>query len=225
MLDKIFSTVMGDKVTPGVFFACTAVSVALGLLLAFSYMYKNRYTKSFVITLALLPAIVQVVMMLVNGNLGTGVAVMGAFSLIRFRSAPGSAREILSIFLAMAIGLATGVGYLGIAVIFTVILILLNLIYTVSRFGEAPAVRRRLKITVPESLDYTEVFDDAFAEFTASHDLTKVKTTNMGSLYQLTYDIDLKDAKREKEFLDNLRCRNGNLDIVCSHGVQADDEL
>ncbi len=224
-MENLFLSVFEGDITPKAFFICTAVSLVLGAALALSYMFKNRYSGSFVITLALLPSIIQLVMMLVNGNIGTGVAVMGAFSLVRFRSAPGSAREILAIFAAMAVGLATGVGFVGIAAVFTIIFIIMSMLYTEIGFGKAPLRRRRLKITVPESLDYTEVFDGIMNEYTLRHELIRVKTTNLGSLFQLTYDITLKDPSKEKVFLDGLRTRNGNLEIVCSRDITAGDEL
>lgn len=225
MLNSLFSSVIGNTLTPAAFFGCTGCALILGFLLAAFYMFKNTYSKSFVVTVALLPVIVQVIMMLVNGNLGTGVAVMGAFSLIRFRSAPGTAREILAIFSAMAVGLATGVGYLGIATVFTVIIIAANLFYTAVNFGDSSNCRRELKITVPESLDYTTLFDDLFAQYTKSHCLNKVKTSNLGSLFQLSYTVELKSEQQEKAFLDALRCRNGNLDIVSSRFSTVREEL
>lgn len=189
-------------------------SVILGILIAKVHMYKNTYTKNFVITLALLPLIIQIVITLVNGNVGTGVAVMGAFSLVRFRSVPGGAKEIGSIFLAMATGLATGMGYVVLAALFLILYGLLSRIYFSSSFGEPTNSMRFLKITIPESLDYLEVFDDLLNHYTKSFDLMTVRTTNMGSLYQLYYQILLKDPAKEKEMMDQLRCRNGNLDIT-----------
>lgn len=225
MMDKIFTSVIGTSLTAQSFFICTLASVILGFLLSLTNMYKNRSTKSFAVTVALLPLIVQVIIMLVNGNLGTGVAVAGAFSLVRFRSVPGSAREILSIFMAMAVGLATGVGYVGIAVIFTVILIIVNIFYTEIGFGDSAKYIRELKITIPENLNYTEVFNDIFAEYTVNNHLKRVKTTNMGSLYQLTYSLKLKAQTDEKEFIDKLRCRNGNLEITCNYAPTVSEEL
>lgn len=187
-------------------------------------MYKNKYSKSFVITLVLLPAIVQVVIMLVNGNIGTGVAVMGAFSLVRFRSIPGSAKEIGIIFLAMAVGLAVGMGFVVIAVVFTLIITLVSVIFTVSKFGESRKATKVLKITIPENLNYNGLFDDIFDEYTTSNKLICVKTTNMGSLYQLMYNIEERDESREKDMIDAIRCRNGNLDIVCGY-VSNDKEV
>lgn len=225
MLNSVFSSIMTVGITPASFAICTAVSLLCGLILSLSHSFKNPSSKSFAVTTALLPVIVQVIIMLVNGNLGTGIAVAGAFSLVRFRSAPGSAREILSIFTAMAAGLATGVGYIGVAVLFTVILSLANIIYTASGFGENADTERELKITVPEDLNYTDMFDDLFKQYTSYHKLKSVKTTNMGSLYKLTYTLRLKDPKNEKALIDGMRCRNGNLEIVSSYRMGASEEL
>lgn len=225
MLNGIFSTILTSGITPLSFTVCTAISLISGFLLSLCHCHKNSSTKSFAVTVALLPVIVQVIIMLVNGNLGTGIAVAGAFSLVRFRSAPGSAKEILSVFTAMAAGLATGVGYIGITVIFVLIMCVFNILYTSTRFGEPSLTERELKITVPEDLNYTEIFDDIFEKYTASHFLKKVKTTNMGSLYQLTYTLKLKKTSEEKELIDSMRCRNGNLEIVCNYSPTVTEEL
>lgn len=200
------------------FMLCLGLSLVLGLIMAVSYMYRTRYTKSFVVTLALLPAVVCVVIMLVNGNVGTGVAVAGAFSLVRFRSAPGTAKEICALFLAMGAGLISGMGYLGFAVLFTVVMCDMFLLYENLDFGSGKNKNRykTLNVTIPEDLDYTGVFDDIFTEYTIEHNLSRVKTANMGSLFRLTYDVTLKDAAREKEMIDRIRCRNGNLEITVS---------
>lgn len=224
VLDLLFSSITTDGVNAGNFFICLASSVVLGLVIAIGYMYKNKYSKSFVITLALLPAIVQVVIMLVNGNIGTGVAVMGAFSLVRFRSIPGSAKEIGIIFLAMAVGLAVGMGFVAIASVFTVIITLLSVLLSAVKFGESRKASKQLKITIPESLNYNGLFDDIFDEYTSSKELISVKTTNMGSLYQLQYKIVEKDEDREKDMIDAIRCRNGNLDIICGL-ISSDKEV
>lgn len=204
---------------------CTLVSLALGLVIAAVYMFKNRYSKPFVITIALLPAIIQSVIMLVNGNLGAGVAVMGAFSLIRFRSAPGSAREILTIFLTMAVGIACGMGYVVYAALFALVVGAAALALTLSRFGEGKRSDKRLRVTVPEDLDYTHAFDDIFEKHTAGHKLCKVRTTNLGGLYELQYDITLKNMDDEKEMLDEIRRRNGNLTVICGIPATSHDEL
>ena len=211
MLDSIITT----QITAQVFAICTAVSLALGLGTALLCMYKSRYTQSFILTLAMLPAVVQVVIMLVNGNIGAGVAVDGTFSLVRFRSAPGTAREIGMIFLAMAIGLATGMGYVALAVFFFLVMAAFVLLLTCLRFGGGNGQERELKITIPENLDYEGLFDDLFQKYARSARLERVKTTNMGTLYELHYSVVLKGERIPKEFLDELRCRNGNLNIVC----------
>lgn len=148
------------------------------------------------------------------------MAVAGAFSLVRFRSVPGTAREIGAIFLAMAIGLATGMGYVALAAIFFVIVAAALLALTAMSFGERSPRERLLKITIPENLDYDGLFDDIFRQYTSSHTLERVKTTNMGTLYELQYHITLKEAQVPKAFLDALRCRNGNLNILCSREMQ-----
>lgn len=194
---------------------CTMASLVFGMIGAGIYMFRNTYNKSFVVTLALLPAMVQVVIMLVNGNLGTGVAVMGAFSLVRFRSIPGSAREIGSIFFAMALGLATGMGYIGYAGIFLVMLGVVSLFLAAIPFGESRTEVKELKVTIPENLNYTGIFDDLFLKYTKSATLLQVRTTNMGSMFELKYRMELKEETLEKELLDEIRCRNGNLTICC----------
>ena len=188
-------------------------------------MVKNTYSKGFVVTLALLPAIVQVVIMMVNGNIGTGVAVAGAFSLVRFRSVPGNARDIVSIFFAMAVGLATGMGYLFYALLFLVIIGVVNVALLCSRFGDGKANVRTLKITVPENLDYEGLFDDLLQQYATSYTLEKVRTTNMGSLFELSYTVRLKGDMPPKAFLDALRCRNGNLNIAVSRPHTVKEEL
>lgn len=231
MLENLFKGLFDTDLTTVIsvtdFLLCLGCSLVLGLVMAFAYMYRTRYTKSFVITLALLPAVVCVVIMLVNGNVGTGVAVAGAFSLVRFRSVPGTAKEICTLFLAMGAGLIAGMGYLGFAVLFTVIMCVIFVLYNCLDFGSKKnaATFKTFNITIPEDLDYTGVFDDIFAEFTRSHDLVRVKTTNMGSMFKLTYNVELTDATREKEMIDKLRCRNGNLEIAVSKQETAGTEL
>lgn len=190
-------------------------SLGIGFFLSLIYMFKSRYTKSFVITLAMLPAIVAVVIMMVNGNVGAGVAVAGAFSLVRFRSVPGSAKEIGTIFLAMGAGLICGMGYLLYAIIFAGILGLVMLLLNIINLGKNKNCKdKTLRITIPEDLNYEDAFTDIFQQYTGSFDLISVKTTNMGSLFKLNYHISLKDLSKEKEFIDALRCRNGNLEIA-----------
>lgn len=214
----IFDTDMTSVISISEFLLCMVVSLGVGLILAFAHMYRSRYTKSFVVTLALLPAVVCVVIMMVNGNVGAGVAVAGAFSLVRFRSVPGSAKEITMLFLAMGAGLIAGMGYLGFAVLFTVVMCVVCIFYNYLDFGTKKNAARykTLTITIPEDLDYTGVFEDILKEHCISYDLVKVKTTNMGSLFRLTYHLVLKKEENEKEMIDQLRCRNGNLEITVS---------
>ena len=214
----LFDTDLITVISPKNFLICMGVSLVIGLMMAFSYMYRTRYTKSFVVTLALLPCVVCVVIMMVNGNVGAGVAVAGAFSLVRFRSVPGTAKEICTLFLAMGAGLIMGMGYVAFALLFTLIMCLVFLIYNRLDFGTSKNGEKykSIRITIPEDLDYTGVFDDIFNTYTASYELTNVKTTNMGSMFRLTYDIVLKDTAGEKEMIDRIRERNGNLEITVS---------
>ncbi len=212
MLNSIIS---GTEITVPAFLICTAVSLLLGLGAALLSMYKNRHSQSFAVTLALLPAMVQVVIMLVNGNIGAGVAVAGAFGLVRFRSAPGTAREIGLIFLAVTLGIATGMGYVALAVAFFLIIALYGVALMSLRFGAGRANERTLRITIGENLDYEGLFDDLLDQYASRWELERVKTTNMGTLYELTYKVVLREPRVPKEFLDALRCRNGNLNIVC----------
>ena len=223
----LFDTDMTTVIAPGQFLLCVGAALVLGLVIALSYMYRTRYTRSFVVTLAVLPAVVCVVIMMVNGNVGAGVAVAGAFSLVRFRSVPGTAREIGTIFLAMGAGLVCGMGYLAYASLFTVILCLVFMLYSRLDMGSKKnaATYKVLNVTIPEDLDYTAVFDDIFAEYTAEYELIRVKTTNMGSLFRLTYHVALRDAVREKEMIDAIRCRNGNLEISVSRQETVAGEL
>lgn len=205
---------------------CSGTAIVLGLLVAIVHMYKNTYTKNFIITLAVLPVLVQAVIVLVNGNLGAGVAVAGAFSLIRFRSVAGGSREITSIFWSMVIGLAAGMGYVVyVAILSIATAILLLILHTGSLGGHPKQVEKQLRITIPENLDYTDIFDDIFKTYTTESVLTKVKTTNMGSLYELTYLVRLKNMAEEKSMLDELRYRNGNLTIISSKKALNTDEL
>ena len=190
----MLESILASGITLPAFLICTAVSLVLGIATAFISMYRTKCSQSFAVTLAVLPAIVQIVIMLVNGNVGAGVAVAGAFSLVRFRSVPGTAREIGVIFLAMALGLATGMGYVVLAAVFFVI----------------------IAAVLPENLDYDGLFDDLFDIYTTAYTLERVKTANMGTLYELQYRVTLRDAQVPKAFLDALRCRNGNLNITCS---------
>ncbi|MDD3221819.1 MAG: DUF4956 domain-containing protein [Clostridia bacterium] len=224
MLDSILSLSTAGLTVPEFVF-CTVFSIIFGVIIAVVHMYKNNYSRNFILTLILLPIIVQTVIMLVNGNLGTGVAVAGAFSLVRFRSVPGNSREIASIFLAMAVGLATGMGYVAIGGMLVVVISIVMLIVANLPVDKKSQCIRDLKITIPENLDYEGIFDDLFSEYTARNELLRVKTVNMGSLYELHYHVMMRGDKSEKKFLDELRCRNGNLTIVCGRVPEERESL
>ena len=230
-LEKIFKGLFDSELAQVIgvtdFLICLGVSLVIGVIMAAAYMYRTRYTKSFVITLAMLPAVVCVVIMMVNGNVGAGVAVAGAFSLVRFRSVPGTAKEIAVIFLAMGAGLIAGMGYLAFAILFTVIMCAFLLLYNRLDLGarKNSLKYKTVNVTIPEDLDYSGVFEEIFKEYATSSELVRVKTTNMGSMFRLTYNIVLKDPAREKEMIDKLRVRNGNLEITVSKQDTASAEL
>ena len=220
-MDTIFKGIFDNGLTQTIlvedFLLCLGVALALGLIMAVAYIWKSEYSRSFLVTIALLPAVVCVVIMMVNGNIGAGVAVAGAFSLVRFRSAPGSAKEIMAIFLAMGAGLICGMGYLAFAALFTLVMCLVFLACNLASGGNQMDARQKiLKITIPEDLDYSGVFDDIFARYTTHQELIQVKTTNMGSMFRLTYQVTLRSAGLEKEMIDAIRQRNGNLEIMVS---------
>ena len=212
---SLFDTTAATVIAPWSFLVCVGVSLAIGGFLALVSSFRSRHSSSFLLTLGLIPAVVCVIIMMVNGNIGAGVAVAGAFSLVRFRSASGTAKEIGMIFLAMGAGLLTGMGYLAYAGLFALILgaavFFVNL--TGITFRRKETLRRTMHITIPEDLNYTEVFDDLLKQYTTESQVVSVKTTNMGSLFKLTYHLTLKDPAKEKQFIDDLRVRNGNLEI------------
>ena len=223
MLTNLFSNTASTISMEALLISCL-VSIILGFFIALTHKFTSNYSKSYLTTIAVLPFLVQVVIMLVNGNLGTGVAIMGAFSLVRFRSLPGNAKEILTVFFAMVVGLAIGTGYLVFSTIMTVVGCIILIIYNKINIFEKNNNEKLLSITIPEDLDYTDVFNDEFNKYTSSNQLIKVKTTNMGSMFDLKYKITLKDISREKEFIDSLRIKNGNLKIMISHPLE-DSEL
>ena len=231
MLDTALNSVFGTaeslvaSVSTIDFLVCCLSSIVLGAAVAAIYMFRHTYSKNFVVTLALLPLIVQMVITLVNGNLGAGIAVMGVFNLVRFRSIPGSAKDIGSVFLAMAIGLATGMGFIVLAVLFTVIVAVVNVVYVLTPFGKQKEPEKTLKITIPEDLEYDGVFDDVLARYTDEHELVEVQTTNMGSLFLLEYAVRMKAPGIEKRMIDEVRCLNGNLKVVLGSAAASKDVL
>lgn len=217
MLESIISatTTSGTTTSLGMAFLYSVIAGVLGLLISITYMKTGKVSKNFARTLIILPILVCVVMLVVNGNLGTSVAIVGAFSLIRFRSLQGSSRDIAYIFFAMAVGLTCSVGYAMFGFAITIFVCVIQIVLHVLHYGEKSLDTKELRVTIPENLDYTDIFDEVFDTYTSKCSLNRVKTTNMGSLYELTYDISLKEEGKEKEFLDAIRCRNGNLTVIC----------
>lgn len=214
MLDGLFASLYGDTITLPAFAVTACISLLLGFVISLVHRRVTDGGGTMSAALTGLPFLIQLVIMLVNGNLGAGVAVAGAFSLVRFRSAPGSARDIVTIFLAMTVGLACGMGYAALAVLATLVVGGLTLLQGMSSKSNDSG-DRDVRVTVPENLDYTGLFDDLFREYTTRSMLVRVKTVNMGSLYSLHYQVRLKDVSKEKELIDQMRCRNGNLEISC----------
>ena len=219
----MFNCVISTPMTVSSFLICLLGALVLGMLTALVFSFRSEHSGNLPFALVLVPPIVTLVIMMVNGNIGAGLGVAGAFSLIRFRSAPGTARELSGLFTGTAIGLACGMGYVGIAALFFLVVAVTVLALTLLRFGEKSRSYRHLRITIPENLDYDGLFDDIFDKYTTSHELHKVKTSNMGTLYELSYNIYIKGADVSKVFIDELRCRNGNLNIVC--GRESDKEM
>ena len=218
MLESLLSgasSTVAETVSMSNAFAYCIMAGILGLIISITYIKTGKVSKNFSRTLIILPILVCVVMLVVNGNLGTSVAIVGAFGLIRFRSLQGSSRDIAYIFFVMAAGLTCSVGYIGFAIAVTLMVCAILFILQFCHYGEDRTEKKELRITIPENLDYAGIFDDLFEKYTVSHKLNRVRTTNMGSLYELNYDIALTDEKAEKEFIDAIRCRNGNLTVIC----------
>ena len=216
MFNTIFdSTAVGMDVKTALIAA--GVALGLGLVIAITHMVTSQTNKNFLVTLAVLPVLVMAVMIMINGNLGTSIAILGAFSLIRFRSIQGNAKELLSVFFAMMIGLACGMGHVLFGAIITLIAVVAILFFSYTKILEPNKKRRVLKIVVPEDLDYEDAFLDIFKKYTRKSELVRMKTMNMGSLYKLTYDVTLRGGIKEKDFLDAIRVKNCNLKVLLSH--------
>lgn len=224
MLESIFST-QTASISMENWLICIGVAIVLGVIISAVHKFTTKTTPNFLLTLAILPTLVEVVILLINGNLGTSLAVAGAFSLIRFRSMPGNSKEIISVFWAMAVGLALGMGYVIFGVIVTVIVSILFIAISKTTEKISDLSERKLKIIIPENLDYEEVFDDIFPQYTDKINLEKVKTTNMGSMYELQYIVSLKKDIKEKEFLDEIRVKNGNQLVMLERRELSEVEL
>lgn len=230
VLESLFSGVYNGStasITVSVFLILIGSALVLGAVQALVYLKSSNCSKSFAVSLAMLPAVVSTVIMMVNGSIGAGVAVAGTFSLVRFRSAPGTAKEIAAVFISMAIGLACGMGCPGLAALFTVIMCLVDLLYAKLGFGEKKdmELKKTLHVTVPENLEYANMFDDLFEQYTTASEMLRVKTTNLGSLNRLTYNITLRKSGTEKQLIDAIRCRNGNLEVSLSTQSKESAEL
>lgn len=212
----MFNSILSTSMTLEIITMCTLTSILCGAVLSFAYMQTGRYSQNFPISLLILPTIVQMIIMLVNGNLGVGVAVAGAFSLVRFRSLPGSSKEILTIFFAMALGIATGMGYVLYAILFTALISILMLVLYKTNFAKTKDLQRTIRITIPEELNFEGTFDDTFKTHTKKYELDRIKTTNMGSMFELTYKIELRTLENIKSLLDDIRIKNANLPIILS---------
>ena len=218
----MFNSVIGTTITLQGFLISLVCAMVLGVLSSLMFTHFTRHTGSLAITLAVLPPIVTLVIMMINGNIGAGLAVAGAFALVRFRSLPGTAKEVCGIFLSVSIGLACGMGYVGVAVLYFLFMSGFIILLEELRFGQGRLAERQLKITIPEDLDYEEIFDDLLEKYTLRWELVRVHTTNMGTLYELTYEVLMRQKNQSREFINELRCRNGNLSI--SLGRAADKE-
>ena len=222
---SLFSSIFTSTFTLGQFLIAVLASMVLGFVVSIYYMFRNTYSKSFVPSLILIPAIECVVIIMINGNMGTGIAVAGSFALIRFRSARGSAKDLTAIFMAMAIGIICGTGYIGIAVLFTLIVCVVGMFLSFVKYGECDVKLRYLKITVPENLNYDEVFEEVLNNYCSDYEIEKVKTLSLGSLFRVDYSIVMKDTSKIKAMIDDLRIRNNNLEIVCGKEAVSKEEL
>ena len=224
-MNNIWGSIFTGSLTLGQFLLAIGTSMIFGFVLSLVFMFRNTYTKSFVTALVLIPAVETVVIMLVNDNLGVGLSVAGSFALIRFRSVKGNAKELVAVFIAMTIGIICGTGYVAIAGVFTILLSLAMFILTITDFGKMSEKDRILKITIPESLDYDKVFDSVLEKYTDKYELDSIKTLTLGSLFRLDYKITLKDPDTTKKMIDELRTRNGNLEIICMRPATNREEL
>lgn len=222
MLDSIITT---QQMTTSDQLICMAAAIILGFIISFTYIKTGTYSKNFCRTLVIMPALISAVMILVNGNLGTSVAVLGAFSLVRFRSLQGTSRDISFILFTMTIGLATSMGYIKFAVILTFVICVIIAFLAVVNYGEKRGQEKELRIIIPENLDYNGIFDDIFSKYLKKVTLISVKTTNLGSMYEICYKINLYDEKQEKNMIDDIRCKNGNLNIICGRLNYSQEEL
>ncbi|MBD0383982.1 DUF4956 domain-containing protein [Paenibacillus sedimenti] len=226
MLDSLFTaTTMDSTITITHALLTIVVSFLLGGIISITYMKtsKQSYSQNFALTMILIPSIIAIIILLIGNNVARAFSLAGAFSIIRFRSAPGDPKDIAYVLFTMATGLACGVGMYGYAILFTFILCALMMVLHKFKFGAKRSSQKLLKITVPEDLGYEEAFLEVFKTFQVGHELKKVKTTELGSLFELVYLITMDPKTSQKELIDALRCRNGNLNITLSMNPEASD--
>ena len=224
MLNSILSSAVAE-ISVSDALICIFAAIILGIIISLVHRFTTKATSNFLVTLSILPLLISVVIFLINGNLGTSLAVAGAFSLIRFRSMPGNSKEILSVFWAMAVGLAVGMGYIFYASIITLIVAIFVIIYNKVMANKSEKNDRKLKIVIPENLDYEEVFKDLLEKYTNKYEIQKVKTTNMGSMYEINYKVNLKSGIDVKKFMDEIRIRNGNMLVMLERIDISEEEL
>lgn len=225
MLKTILETTSTEGLNTKDALICIGVALVLGLIISTIYIIsdrKKRISTNFAITLVILPAVVAIVIMLVGSNVARAFSMAGAFALVRFRSVPGDSKDIASVFFTMAVGLSAGLGYVTFAAIVTVVIGLVYLLLMITGYGVVKNIEKTLKITIPENLNFNGTFDDVFKEFTNDFTLDRIRTTNLGSMYELTYLVTVKKDIDEKKFIDELRCRNGNLNIILCNSETRD---
>lgn len=220
-INRLFASVLTGGLAPAQVFVCVLFAIACGVVLSFVYRKNSGCSATFAYSLSALPFVVAMVIIAVNGNLGAGVAVAGAFSLVRFRSTPGNAMEITVIFLSMAIGLILGMGYIAFGAAFLII----ACVFTSIRTAPREPASRLLRVTIPESLEFDGLFKEELDKYTQTNELVKVKTSNMGSLYDIVFRVTLKEPVKIKAFIDDLRLKNGNLAISLSHELVKQEEF
>ena len=224
MLGNIFSVVKATESIQNCLL-CVGVAIVLGIVISYTHKATTKTTPNFLLTLGILPVLVEVIILLASGQVEVSLAVAGAFSLVRFRSMPGNSKEIVSVFWAMAIGSALGLGYIWLSVVITIIVAILMFVYTSILNKSTDNSQRKLKVVIPENLDYDDVFKDLLKKYTKEYELRKAKTTNMGSTYELTYLISLKNGIKEKQFMDDIRVRNGNMTVLLERPEISEVEL
>ncbi|CDM67274.1 hypothetical protein CM240_0095 [Clostridium bornimense] len=226
MLETIIKSTTGESFTFTNSLIVIFTSIILGVVICASYMKIHKeevYSQGFTTTLIMLPVIISIIILLVGNNVARAFSLAGAFSIIRFRSAPGNSRDIAYIFFTLAVGLACGMGYIGYAIIFTVILCAVMFILNITKFTEPKTKMMTLKITIPEDLNFDGIFDDILNRYTTSWNISRIRTRDFGSLFEINYDLSIKPEINQKQFIDEIRCKNGNLNISLTRGSSGEN--